>query len=65
MDEEPQRNAREIAARNQERTYVGGRCPHGHNGLRYTSNGNCIECTKVQQAERHARFKKLLRGESA
>lgn len=24
--------------------YQGIPCPHGHNGVRYTSSGNCIEC---------------------
>lgn len=37
--------ARESGAR----FYVTGRsCPNGHNGPRYTSNGTCTECTKLQ-----------------
>lgn len=27
-----------------EKTYFGRPCPHGHNGLRITSSGYCVEC---------------------
>lgn len=24
--------------------FVGSRCKHGHNGIRYTSTGQCVDC---------------------
>lgn len=46
------------AARNGEKYYnTGLPCKHGHTTLRYTSTGNCVECTKM--------YSKKLRGDLA
>lgn len=46
------------AARNGEKYYnTGLPCKHGHTTLRYTSTGNCVECTKM--------YSKKLRGNLA
>lgn len=31
-----------------QRTYQGKPCRHGHQGLRYTVNSSCVECTKAR-----------------
>lgn len=36
--------SRQNAIKNGSLTYQGKRCPRGHDGIRYTSSGNCIEC---------------------
>ena len=54
-----------IAAKNQERTFNGSPCAKGHSGLRYTSTGGCVVCSKDSASERQDRIRKLLRGESA
>ena len=38
------RSARQGARERGERYYMGASCPRGHNGLRYVSNGVCVEC---------------------
>lgn len=31
------------------RTFLGNPCQHGHDGLRYLSNGACVHCTKAKR----------------
>lgn len=44
------RNARAGAIDRGESTYQGAPCTNGHNGTRYTSNRQCVDCAKVQRA---------------
>jgi hypothetical protein len=30
-----------------ERKFNGSRCKHGHDGVRYTSTGQCVECVQI------------------
>lgn len=55
--------ARIEAARRQEKHYQGEPCPKGHEGLRYTSTGGCVACTKAAAAARNDRIRRLLAGE--
>lgn len=41
---------RRAAAARGERKYIGKPCKHGHEGLRYTRNDNCVECVEVRRA---------------
>jgi len=29
------------------RTFQGSKCKHGHDGIRYTSTGQCVSCMKI------------------
>lgn len=40
------RNKRTRALEEGRSFYIGQACSHGHNGMRYTSNRACVECTK-------------------
>lgn len=55
----------EEAAHARSEKYLGNPCKYGHDGLRYTSNGSCIECTKAASAARTDRIRKLLSGSAA
>lgn len=35
---------RQIAKEAGDKVYVGKCCPHGHNGIRLTANGACVDC---------------------
>lgn len=37
--------------------FTGEPCDHGHVGLRYTSNGICVECSKVSRREHQDRLR--------
>ncbi|MDW9650821.1 hypothetical protein GOB33_22315 [Sinorhizobium meliloti] len=39
--------AKRVAKENGERYFQGAVCPHGHDGLRWTHNGACVECTSA------------------
>lgn len=53
------------AAQRGEVKYQGRECAAAHGGIRYTSNGLCVECVKEKAQVRQDRIRKLLRGESA
>ncbi|WP_430229660.1 HNH endonuclease [Paraburkholderia tropica] len=40
-------SARQTAFSTGSKTYIGSPCPHGHNGLRYTAGGGCVECAAI------------------
>lgn len=45
--------AREKAVIDGEKFYQGEPCKHGHSGVRYTSNRNCLECAEIQRKSWH------------
>lgn len=49
------------AAERGEKTYQGRECHQNHGGLRYTSNGVCVECMKAKSNERRDRVRELLK----
>lgn len=51
------RIARAVARANGERTYPGQPCAQGHDGARYTSNGQCTSCAALQRASQADRNK--------
>ena len=55
------------AAKRGEVKYQGRECAAQHGGIRYTSNGLCVECVKEKSQKRNDRIRNLLRqgGESA
>ena len=53
------KSARLRAAAAHRDTFRGRPCVHGHDGTRYTSNGSCVECSKISAALRHALVRKL------
>jgi hypothetical protein len=42
---------RQIAKATGQKLYVGHDCIWGHTGIRYTSNGACMECLALRQKE--------------
>ena len=44
-------NRKEAKAKGYSR-YFGDRCRHGHDGVRYTSNGTCFRCSKDRKNKR-------------
>lgn len=55
--------SRLAAAKARQKTFLGRPCPDGHNGLRYTSSGQCVECTKARGRVNNDAIRRLLRGE--
>lgn len=55
------------AAKRGEIKYQGRQCQANHDGIRYTSNGLCVECVKEKAKTRQDAIRNLLRtgGESA
>lgn len=49
------------AAERGEKTYQGKDCEGAHGGLRYTSNGVCIECMKAKSTARRDKVRELLK----
>jgi hypothetical protein len=41
--------------------YQGTPCFHGHDGMRYTRNGQCVECQRVINQVKKAQFHELLK----
>lgn len=50
------------AARAQERFYQGSCYQRDHPGVRYTSNGKCIDCAKASNRARTEQIQRLLAG---
>jgi len=46
------RGARYVAKENNEKFYQSRPCLKGHEGLRYTANGRCVQCEKLAAEER-------------
>lgn len=44
--------SRQAAITNGDKTYVGRRCPKGHDGTRYTSGGGCVVCAAAYAASK-------------
>ena len=44
------RGARHLAKERGDKFYTSQSCKHGHNGLRYTSTGQCVECNKLRDS---------------
>jgi len=44
------RSARQAASQRGDLTYIGKRCPAGHEGIRYTKGGNCKACVSAASA---------------
>jgi hypothetical protein len=53
--------AKQVALLNQETTYMGKPCIRGHDGKRYTRNGDCYFCRNLASAYRYKK-KRLERG---
>lgn len=49
----------QLAILNGEKTYIGKKCPHGHDGTRYTSGSHCVECRKERGKKFYADNKEL------
>ena len=47
------------AAKAGQATYRGSRCPAGHPGVRYVSNGQCAACVKAGNRVYAARIREL------
>lgn len=45
---------RQLARSNGAKAYIGKPCPYGHDGERYVSTGQCIECAKSDSARKVA-----------
>jgi hypothetical protein len=58
----PPSSARIRALASGQKTYQGGRCPHGHSGLRYVVQGSCVACAKLRNDAAKSR---RLKGASA
>lgn len=54
-----------LAAKARQKYYLGNDCPQAHGGMRYTSSGQCIECTKKRMAARASLISRLLKGDAA
>ena len=50
-----------LAAEKGEKTYQGRQCVSNHGGLRYTSNGICVECMKAKSNARRDKVRELLK----
>jgi len=46
------RGNRKVALSTGSVTYIGSTCPYGHDGLRYTKHGSCVQCAKDREAAR-------------
>ena len=44
------------------RFYLAAPCPKGHDGIRYTRNGACVQCAKNAARAEHELVKRLLAG---
>ena len=53
------------AAKAGETKYIGRECHAKHGGLRYTSNGICVECMKEKATARQERIRDLLKRHNA
>ena len=49
------------AARKGEKRYVGKPCPEHADAQRYTSNGACVECTRVRRDSQYTEIRELLK----
>lgn len=49
------------AARKGEKRYSGKPCLEHANAKRYTSNGACVECTRVRRDGQHNEIRELLK----
>ena len=49
------------AAKRGEIKYQGRQCAENHGGIRYTSNGLCVDCVKDKSQKRNERIRNLLR----
>lgn len=52
------------AAKARLKKYQGEPCSRGHDGVRYTSTGSCVDCAKLATASNNDRIRKLLNGEA-
>jgi hypothetical protein len=55
----PHMNERKRAAQAGEKFFTGKICKHGHQGLRYTSSGGCVDCTKDRSREDFYAYKMI------
>lgn len=53
------------AAKRGEIKYQGRECHAQHGGIRYTSNGICVECMKAKATERQDKIRDLLKRSNA
>ena len=53
------------AAERGETKYQGRECAQRHGGLRYTSNGVCVECMKDKSNARRDKIRELLKRTNA
>ncbi len=53
------------AAERGEKRYIGKPCLEHANAKRYTSNGACVECTRVRRDASHNVIRELLKKNSA
>lgn len=57
----PQISRRE-AAELGERKYQGKTCKRGHDGLRYTANGLCVQCARESTQRAREQIRQLLQA---
>lgn len=53
------------AAKRGEIKYKGRECALNHGGIRYTSNGICVECMKAKSTARQEKIRELLKRSNA
>lgn len=53
------------AATKGEIKYLGRECAQAHGGIRYTSNGICVECMKAKATARQDKIRDLLKRSNA
>ena len=51
------------AAKAGSRFYRAAPCPKNHDGLRYTSSGNCVQCAKAYAKAYDERVRRMLAGQ--